>query len=50
MGGMAARTPLGDLNLERMEDVPSGRLQQPVGIGDDLLLRFRPRACIDSNR
>ena len=50
MGGMAARTPLGDLDIERMEDVPSGTLQQPVGIGDDWLLRFRPRACIDLNR
>ena len=50
MGGMAARTPLGDLGLQRMEDVPTGMLQHPIGIGDDWLMRFRLRACIDFNR
>ena len=50
MGGMAARTPLGDLGLQRMEDVPTGMLQHPIGIGDDWLMRFRLRACIEFNR
>ena len=49
-GGVAARTPLGDLDLERMEDLPAGVLQPPVGIGEDWLMRFRLRACIDSDR
>ena len=48
MGGLAARTPLGDLMLERMADVPTGLLQPPVGIGEDWLMRFRLRACIDT--
>ena len=48
MGGHAARTPLGDLGLERMEDVSSGVLQPPAGIGEDWLMRFRLRACIDT--
>ena len=50
MGGVAARTPLGDLDLERMEDLPAGVLQPPVGIGEDWLMRFRLRACIDFDR
>ena len=50
MGGVAARTPLGDLDLESMVDLPAGVLQPPVGIGEDWLMRFRLRACIDSDR
>ena len=49
MGGRSAQTPLGDLALERMEDVAAGVLQPPVGIGEDWLLRYRLRACINSN-
>ena len=49
MGGRSAKTPLGDLALERMEDVVAGVLQPPVGIGEDWLLRYRLRACINSN-
>ena len=33
-----------------MEDLPAGVLQPPVGIGEDWLMRFRLRACIDSDR
>ena len=48
MGGLSARTPLGDLAIERMADVSTGVLQPPVGIGEDWLMRFRLRACIDT--
>ena len=41
MGGLAARTPLGELGFTAMEQVLSGTLQNPRPIGDDWLLSLR---------
>ena len=41
MGGLAARTPLGELGFTAMEQVYRGRLQNPRPIGDDWLLSLR---------
>ena len=41
MGGLAARTALGELGFTAMEQVFSGRLLNPRPIGDDWLLSLR---------
>jgi len=41
MGGTAARTPLADLGLERMDQALGGTLLPPTSIGKDWLLRRR---------
>ena len=39
MGGMAARTPLGDLGFTAMEEVPCSAWYESSSLGDDWLLR-----------
>ena len=41
MGGMAARTPLGDLNFSAMDQVLQGQWHQSEPMGNDWLLRWR---------
>ena len=41
MGGLAARTPLGELGFTAMDQVLSGTLQPPRPIGEDWLLSLR---------
>ena len=41
MGGMAARTPLGDLNFSAMDQVLQGQWHQSEAMGNDWLLRWR---------
>ena len=41
MGGTAARTPLADLGLERMDQALGGTLLPPTPLGEDWLLRLR---------
>ena len=42
LGGAAARTPLADLGLERMEQVPLWQGEAPQALGPDLLWRLHP--------
>ena len=41
MGGMAAHTPLGDLNFSAMDQVLQGQWHQSKPMGNDWLLRWR---------
>ena len=41
MGGLPARTPLGDLGLEHMAQVPGWQALAPVSLGADLLWRLQ---------
>ena len=41
MGGMAARTPLGDLHFSAMDQVLQGQWHQSEPVGNDWLLRWR---------
>ena len=45
MGGMAARTPLGDLNFSAMDQVLQGQWHQSEPMGNDWLLRWRSSSC-----
>ena len=40
MGGLPARTPLGDLGFEHMDQVPGWQALAPVSLGADLLWRL----------
>ena len=42
MGGLAARTPLGELGFTAMAQVPSWQTLAPEALGDDWLWRLRP--------
>jgi len=42
LGGLPARTPLADLGLERMEQVPLWHGAAPIALGPDLLWRLQP--------
>ena len=44
MGGLAARTPLGDLGFTAMDQVDRASLEPPQQLGDDWLLRMRINA------
>ena len=41
MGGVPARTPLGDLGFTAMDQVVAGSLLSPVPLGDDWLFQFK---------
>ena len=40
MGGTPARTPLGELGFEHMDQVPGWQALAPVSLGADLLWRL----------
>ena len=42
LGGLPARTPLADLGVERMEQVPLWHGAAPISLGPDLLWRLQP--------
>jgi diaminohydroxyphosphoribosylaminopyrimidine deaminase/5-amino-6-(5-phosphoribosylamino)uracil reductase len=42
MGGLPARTPLGELGFTAMAQVPSWQALEPEALGDDWLWRLRP--------
>jgi diaminohydroxyphosphoribosylaminopyrimidine deaminase/5-amino-6-(5-phosphoribosylamino)uracil reductase len=42
LGGLPARTPLADLGLERMEQVPLWHGAAPIALGPDFLWRLQP--------
>jgi diaminohydroxyphosphoribosylaminopyrimidine deaminase/5-amino-6-(5-phosphoribosylamino)uracil reductase len=41
MGGVPARTPLGDLGFTAMDQVVAGSFLSPVPLGDDWLFQFK---------
>jgi diaminohydroxyphosphoribosylaminopyrimidine deaminase/5-amino-6-(5-phosphoribosylamino)uracil reductase len=44
LGGLPARTPLGELGFTAMEQLPGWRSQPPEAIGPDWLWRLQPPA------